>query len=66
MPDLDDRPIWAGPLEAVMIADPRPQPCDLCLRIDLAEFVNGGGKPGHMPAPEWGSSARRFLTVGQG
>jgi hypothetical protein len=28
--------------------------------------VNGGGKPGHMPAPEWGSSARRFLTVWHG
>jgi DNA invertase Pin-like site-specific DNA recombinase len=28
--------------------------------------VNGGGKSGHMPAPEWGSSARRFLTGGEG
>ena len=34
---------------------------------DRAELnVNGGGKPGHMPAPEWGSSARRFLTVWHG
>ena len=28
--------------------------------------VNGGGKLGHMPAAEWGSSARRFLTVWHG
>jgi hypothetical protein len=29
-------------------------------------IVNGGGKLGHMPAAEWGSSARRFLTVWHG
>ena len=28
--------------------------------------VNGGGKPGHMPAPESASSGRCFLTVGLG
>jgi len=33
----------------------------------IAEMiVNGGGKLGHMPAAEWGSSARRFLTVWHG
>jgi hypothetical protein len=28
--------------------------------------VNGGGKPGHMAAPESASSGRCFLTVGIG
>jgi hypothetical protein len=28
--------------------------------------VNGGGKPGHMPASEPASSGRCFLTVGIG
>jgi hypothetical protein len=31
-----------------------------------APRVNGGGKPGHMPAPESASSGRCFLTVGLG
>jgi transposase len=35
-------------------------------RLRTFKRVNGGGKPGHMPAPEWGSSARRFLTVWHG
>jgi len=34
--------------------------------IAVAEGVNGGGKPGHMPASEPASSGRCFLTVGIG
>jgi transposase len=32
----------------------------------MARGVNGGGKPGHMAAPESASSGRCFLTVGIG
>ena len=39
---LDDRAIRAGPLEAIMIADPCPQAFDLCLRVGLAELATFG------------------------
>jgi hypothetical protein len=42
------------PSVSVVAAEPEP--------TDIA--VNGGGKPGHLPTPEWGGSARHFLTVG--
>ena len=39
MPDLDGRPVRAGSLEAVMIAEPCAQPRNLRLRVGLTELA---------------------------
>jgi len=43
-------PIWLSASFSLVVSRPREIALSAC----------------HMPAPEWGSSARRFLTIGQG